>query len=193
MPNHHGGLRPWQSDIRSEDASTLLILLSFLKSEKIPLELLFRGATPRKRWNVQGEIEEVDAIHTGLVPESGSLLSDVTRLSNAFHGLDLLSTVSKNSDQTYTVDEAVVARIRESLSPELHSFWRFQALVIVSRSTPWKYIEKLIYSTFRVRKPQLSSATGFVSAVKIALAHGTLQRRLIFPTTGVIALVIHRM
>jgi hypothetical protein len=130
-----------RSNTHSEDAGILLILLSFLKSEKIPLELLSCGATPRKRWNVQGEIEEVDAIHAGLVPELGSLLSDVTRLNNAFHELDISSVVSKDLDHTYRVDDAVVGRIHRSLSPELHYFWRFQALVIVFRSISWKYIE----------------------------------------------------
>ena len=83
----------------------------------------------------------MDATHTGLVPELGGLLSDVTRLSNAFHELDISSAVSKDLDQTYTVDEAIIGRIHQSLSPELHYFWRFQALVIVSRSIPRKYIE----------------------------------------------------
>ena len=132
---------PGSIDIRSEDAKVLLILLSFLAtSEKIPLDLLFRGATPRKRWNELGEIEEVDAIHAGLVPELGSLLSDIPRLNNTFHELVLSSAVSENSDQVYTVDEAV-ARVHESLSPELHSFWRYHALVIAYRAIPWKYIE----------------------------------------------------
>ncbi|KAK0628691.1 hypothetical protein B0T17DRAFT_588740 [Bombardia bombarda] len=133
---------PGSSEIRLEGANILLVLLSFLMtSEIIPLDLLVRGATPRRRWNAQGKIDEVDAICAGLVPELSSLLSDMPRLSNAFHELGLSSAVSKNSSQAYTVDEAVAARVRESLSPELHSFWRCQALVVAYRSISWKYIE----------------------------------------------------
>ncbi|KND92894.1 hypothetical protein TOPH_02403 [Tolypocladium ophioglossoides CBS 100239] len=44
---------PGSSSIRSEDANILLVLLSFLSpSEEIPLDLLFRGAMPRRRWTV---------------------------------------------------------------------------------------------------------------------------------------------
>ncbi len=120
----------------------LLVLLCFLApSAKIPLDILFSGATPRKRWNVHGEIEETDAIHAGLAPELGSLLSDIPRLSNAFHELNLLSALSKNSAQTYTLDEAVATRACKSLPPEHFSFWKRQALVVTYRAIPWKYIE----------------------------------------------------
>jgi hypothetical protein len=132
---------PESNGIHSEDANLLLILLSFLSTpEKIPLDLLFRGATPRRRWTVQGEIAEVDAVVAGLNPEISSLLSNISRLEEAFFCLELSSTVSK-FEQTYTLDEAIACRIREGLSPEHHSFWRHQALVIAYRAIPWKYIE----------------------------------------------------
>jgi hypothetical protein len=125
----------------SDDAKRLLLLLSFLAAEEIPVDLLVRGATPRRRWDIQGEIEGVDALRAGLDPELGSFLSDTLRLSNAFFELDLLSAVSKNSGQTYTLNEAVAGRIHESLPPEHRSFWRCQALVVAYRAIPWKYIE----------------------------------------------------
>jgi hypothetical protein len=133
---------PRPSNTHSEDANILLVLLCFLATrEKIPVNLLFRGAKPQKRWNVHGQVEEMDAICAGLDSELGRLLSDIPRLSSAFNELDLSSVVSKHSDQTYTVDEAVVGRIRKGLSPELHAFWRCQALILAYRSIPWKYIE----------------------------------------------------
>ena len=107
----------------SDEASLLLILLSFLStSEKVPLELLFRGATPRKRWNEHGNIDEVNAMDAGLIPELASLCSDTLRLGNAFHELHVASAVSKNSAQDYTVCTAVAARLREKLSPDYTSF-----------------------------------------------------------------------
>ena len=133
---------PGSSASHSEDANTLLLLLCFLApSTKVPPDILFRGATCRKRWNVQGEIEETDAIHAGLAPEVGSLLSDIQRLSNAFHELHLSSAVSKNSDQTYTLNEAVASRVRGSLPLNHFSFWKCQALIAVYRAIPWKYTE----------------------------------------------------
>jgi hypothetical protein len=125
----------------SHSANILVTLLSFLAPEKIPLDLLSRGATPRARWTVQGETERLAAFHAHLVPELRSLLSDIQRLSDAFHELDQLSAVSKNSDETYTLDDVVAGRVRESLSPELNSFWRCQALTVTYRAIPWKYIE----------------------------------------------------
>lgn len=126
----------------SKDASTLLTLLSFLiTSEKIPLDFLFRGATPRKRWGVGGEIKEDDAKRVGLVQDVVTLLSDVQNLSNTLHELDRSFAVLNNTDQSYTLDAAVAARVRGSLPSEELRFWRYQALVVAYRAIPWKYIE----------------------------------------------------
>jgi hypothetical protein len=49
-----------------EDAGILLVLLSFLMTPgNVPSGLLFRGATPKKRWNGRGEVEEANAICVG--------------------------------------------------------------------------------------------------------------------------------
>lgn len=128
--------------VHLEDANTLLALLCFLApSESTHLDLLFRGATPRKRWNTRGEIEEIDTTRVGLAPELCHLLLDLPRLSRASHELELLSAISKTSDQSYTVDEAITSRVYGNLSPELRFFWQSQALVISYRPIPWKCIE----------------------------------------------------
>src|SRR5690242_1254704 len=94
------------SDTRCKDADTLLSLLSCLMfSDKIPLDLLFRGAMSRERWNELGEIEKLDASCVGLDPELGSLLSNMQRLDNAFRSLEQSLAVSKLPDQTYTLCE----------------------------------------------------------------------------------------
>lgn len=126
----------------SDDANMLLVLLSFFStSEKISLDLPFRGATPRRRWNELGEIEGVDAVRAGLAGDVGSLLSDNPRLANAFRELNQSSAVSMNTDHTYTLDEAVARRVREGVALEHLSFWRRQALIITYRAIPWRYIE----------------------------------------------------
>ncbi|KAG5743179.1 hypothetical protein H9Q70_014112 [Fusarium xylarioides] len=133
---------PGSSSGYSDDASILLAFLSVLAvSDKVPLDLLSRGAAPQRRWNMRGEIEEADAVATGLAPELCSLLSDSSRLNDAFYELELSSAVSKNRDDTYNVDETVASRINERLLPENLLFFRSQALIVVYRAIPWKYIE----------------------------------------------------
>ncbi|KAF5658480.1 hypothetical protein FCIRC_12885 [Fusarium circinatum] len=115
----------------SEDASILLAFLSVLAvSEKVPLDLLSGGAAPRRRWNTRGEVEEVDAVTAGIAPELYSLLSSSSRLSNTFHELELSSAISKNADETYNLDEIVS-----------------QALIVIYRAIPWKYIESVTPTT----------------------------------------------
>lgn len=84
---------------------------------------------------------KLGAVPAGLAPELYNLLSDIPRLDNAFHELNLSSAVLKNSDQTYTLDEIVASRIRERLSTENLSFYNHQALIVAYRAIPWKYIE----------------------------------------------------
>ncbi|KAJ4132713.1 hypothetical protein NW754_015529 [Fusarium falciforme] len=127
---------------RSEDASILLVLVSFFSPyDKIPLDLLVRGSTNRRRWTADGKIETVDAIPVGLVPELAELLSDASRLSNIFEELCRVSAILKYSDDAYHLNEDMSARIHESLDPKGLSFWRQQALIVAYRAIPWKYIE----------------------------------------------------
>ncbi|PNP78863.1 hypothetical protein FNYG_07728 [Fusarium nygamai] len=139
---------PGSSSGYSEDASILLAFLSVLAvSEKVPLDLLSRGAAPRRRWNMCGEIDEVDAVAAGLAPELYGLLSHSSRLSDAFHELELSSAVSKNIDETYNLDETVASRILQRLLPVNLLFFRSQALIIVYRAIPWKYLEPVTPTT----------------------------------------------
>lgn len=128
-------LRPIQAD-----GMLLLILLCFFSSCKMSLDLLSRGGSPRRRWAKDGEIEEVSARHVGLLTDLERLLSDDSRLRRAAHELQIMLVISR-SDDLYTLDAAIRARVLDRLPPELHSSWRQQALVIVHRLVPWKYLE----------------------------------------------------
>lgn len=131
------------SDVGHDDAHILLALLSFFPTtEKVPLDLLVRGATPRQRWTAQGEIEELQAIENGLCPELQTLLSDVSRVRDAFDVLQSQSVVSL-LDQACLVHEQIVCRVRETLPTEYTVFWRCQALIVSYRAIPWKHIESL--------------------------------------------------
>jgi hypothetical protein len=132
--------------MQSEDTHVLLTLLSLLStSDKIPYDLLFRGATPRKRWTIRGEVEEANAYRVGLAPQLASLLSDTSRLSEALQKLENSSSVvldsAADSTKAYTLNEAVASNARAKLSDEDLSYWRCQALIVTYRAIPWKYLE----------------------------------------------------
>ncbi|PTD04502.1 hypothetical protein HYE67_001031 [Fusarium culmorum] len=131
-----------ESSNRSEDASVLLVLLSFFSHcEKIPLDLFVRGSTPRKRWTVEGNIEFANATRVGLASELVDLLSDAQRLTRAFDELCQSAAVLRYPDETYHLNEDMSARVHRSLVPDTLPFWRQQALVVAYRAIPWKYIE----------------------------------------------------
>jgi hypothetical protein len=131
-----------ESSTRSEDASVLLVLLSFFSPcEKIPLNLFVRGSTPRKRWTVEGKVEFVDATRVGLASELMDLLSDAQRLTQAFGELCQSAAVLRYPDETYHLNEDMSARVHRSLASDTLPFWRQQALVVAYRAIPWKYLE----------------------------------------------------
>lgn len=131
------------SNVGNDDARILLVLLSFFPTtEKVPLDLLIRGAAPRQRWTAQGEIKELQAVERGLCLELQTLLSDVSRVRDAFDVLQSQSVVSL-LDQACSVHEQVSCRVRETIPNEYAVFWRGQALIVSYRAIPWKHIEPL--------------------------------------------------
>ncbi len=134
------GTSPVSTGTTSDDAKILLTLLAFLKPTKtVSCDLLLRGATPRGRWTAQGEIEDVDAVSAGLVPELAAFLSDPERVNNAFSHLHLPISAERRSCTPIAV--AGLHSIHDSLPPELVSLWRSQALIVAYRAIPWKSIE----------------------------------------------------
>jgi hypothetical protein len=120
----------------SKNTGLLLVLLCFLASSEIPLDLLYRGGSPRRRWNIHDGIEKINTLHIGLSSTLVDLLSSIAKLNNAFGELMSLSAISKYSNQTYIINRAVQVYISDNLPPELHSFWKLQALVVAYRSIP---------------------------------------------------------
>ncbi|OJD25637.1 hypothetical protein ACJ73_02990 [Blastomyces percursus] len=125
----------------SEVTGLLLVLLCFLARSEVPLQLCVRGATPRKRWSEQDKIEETNALHTGLIPELVHAFSNHTHLNNALCELQSFSAISKKSDNACLLNPSILDRVLCSLSPDLHSFWRLQALIVAFRSVSWRYLE----------------------------------------------------
>ncbi|KAJ0163185.1 hypothetical protein CTA2_3380 [Colletotrichum tanaceti] len=120
-------------------SKALLVLLCFLADAKVSAEMLHRGGTPRERWTEEGGIEMTCAPHddTALQP----LLSDLPTLHDAMAELERLSAISLSVDGTCTLHPGVRAAVLQSLPPESHSFWRWQALATAYRAVPWKYLE----------------------------------------------------
>ncbi|EED11703.1 conserved hypothetical protein [Talaromyces stipitatus ATCC 10500] len=123
------------------DTSLLLVLLCFLNDSILPLDLLSRGTTRRKRWNDSGGIEDVDVLHFGLSSKLASICSTPTRLDETLDKLQSLLAISKITDYTFELDKSLPAAVIGLIPNEFHPFWRLQALIIACRSIPWKYLE----------------------------------------------------
>jgi hypothetical protein len=132
---------PGSSGFHSDDANMLLLILSFFSTRnELTLDLLFRGAMPRKRWTSAGEVEELDATRVGLDQELIGLLSDTSRLARAFHELEASRSVLSDSG-SYSLNEDFGSCIRDHLPQECLAFWKLQALVVAYRAISWKFIE----------------------------------------------------
>lgn len=141
IPRAVSGARKIHSLEAAPDTDVLLPFLSFLSPcDKIPLDL-FKGALPRKRWTVQGGVEDVDAARMGLDPTLLGLLSDRSRLRNCLSELHSSSSISEHDSEAIGLERDVVDRLRKGLSVEDADLWKVQALLVSYRAIPWKYLE----------------------------------------------------
>ncbi len=129
----------------SGNAALVLVLLCFLDSSQITTGVLYRGSTVQNRWSECGETEEATAYQAGLVHEVVALLSDNTELDLAFRNLLAASAIRTEPRTTgppiYTVDDQVKIRVYENLPRIVRSFWRRQALILVSHGFPRRYLD----------------------------------------------------
>lgn len=124
----------------TRDADMIGKLVSFFApSQQFTQHLLCRGGSHRRRWTKEGGIEEVDAMCAGLWKELAAVLSDAQRLSDALNYLK--GTLLQPFDQGYVLNDDMSGRIRKSLSADDLRLWQSQALIVVYRAIPWKYIE----------------------------------------------------
>lgn len=128
------------------DAKLLLVFLCFLASCDVSLNILTLGATPRKRWTQQGQVERVAASRVGLAPALEQFLSDAPRLARAVGQLERLSALSTSSSKICVL-YPIRARLLAALPSGLHQFWRLQALIVMHHSPPWKYLEPVYVSS----------------------------------------------
>lgn len=125
----------------SFQAKILLALIPALSTtDNIPIDLLIRGASPRKRWGPDGQIEEIDATHAGLAPEVVSFLSDPQRLRPVLNEVSRLS-VKEQWPGILVADKPAFDNVWEKLSANQRIFWSRQALILCYRVIPWSYLE----------------------------------------------------
>ncbi|PYH93607.1 hypothetical protein BO71DRAFT_327280 [Aspergillus ellipticus CBS 707.79] len=127
---------------RSADSVRPTILLSFLADHDIPIDLLYRGSSRRKRWTEGGEIIETDPAELGLSEHLIRVCAH-DRLTNTLSELQSLSAIVWTSNSTFQLRERERREIQERLSTSLRSFWCLQALILACRSVPWKYLEHM--------------------------------------------------
>lgn len=129
----------------SGNAALFLMLLCFLDSSQITTGELYRGSTAQNRWSECGETEEVTACQAGLVHEVVALLSDDAELHLAFGNLLAAGAIRENpgttEPTTHTMDDQIKIRICEDLPCIFKSFWRRQALMLVSHGFPRRYLD----------------------------------------------------
>lgn len=107
-----------------EDAKVLIVLLCFLAQSEIPLDLLSRGASPRKRWDESGGVEQRGASDSGLFAELVRICSCNTTLNHALSQLQSPSAISKVSHDTFKLNRHVMALILRRIPPEFYPIWR---------------------------------------------------------------------
>jgi len=136
---------PGLRECSSGKPALLLVLVCFLASSQISSGMLHRGGTPRNRWSEYGEMEEITAVEAGIAPELVALLSDGTELELAFGNLLAASVIRmelpKTGPPTFTVDDQVKNRVSERLPLIVRTFWRRQALLLVSHGFPRRYLD----------------------------------------------------
>ncbi len=132
---------PQLRDIKPSGITLLLVLLCFFEGSQITRELLFRGSTPQRRWSQQGDSEE-EAPDTGLHPDLGAILSDLSELGQKFDELERALVIRRDSSTGMTtIDCQIVTLVTDGLSDVVKTFWKHQALLIACHGFPRKYLE----------------------------------------------------
>lgn len=126
---------------QAADAGYLLVFLCFLADSPVPLELLSRGATPRKRWSDSGSIEETDVLLYDLSPVIVTICSSSSKLKDVLSQLRSLSAITETSEHTFRVDRTLADVILTAVPIGFHHTWRLQACIMACHSVPWKYLE----------------------------------------------------
>lgn len=115
-----------------DDSILVVILLSFLStSHSVPVDLLVRVASPRKRWTPEGEYEDNNATGMGLAPELLELLSDTPRLRNALNNAP--SILKSDSSDYYAINQSTMRSVHDLLPHDCLDFWKCQALIATYR------------------------------------------------------------
>jgi hypothetical protein len=132
----------------SKEASNLLLLFCFLDASGISETMLYRGCSPQKRWNRQGEMAEVTAADIGLDSDLVALIRNEMDFDAAIEKLLSFSLIHRNNDvsgaRSFSLHPLVQHCASRRVSPETKKKWRMQAILLVCHAFPRdKYLDPL--------------------------------------------------
>ena len=138
-------LSTWEINFRqieneSDDASMLLLLLSFLNPSRIEEVMLCRGTSPQRRWNEDGTACEVNAEDEGVASDLVQLLQDEMRLDQAVEKLRSFSLISltmgKNDRRLFLIHPLVQYCATQRIPSAKACYWTKQAISLVCHALP---------------------------------------------------------
>lgn len=132
----------------SKDASDLLLLFCFLEASGISETMLYRGCSPQKRWDRQGEMAEVAPTDAGLDGGLVALIRNEMDFDAAVDKLLSFSLVRRNNDvnesRSFSVHPLVQHCASQRVPQAVQKKWKLQALLLICHAFPQsKYLEPL--------------------------------------------------
>ena len=136
-----------QIEREAPEASNLLLLMCFLEQTSISELMLVRGCSPQKRWNRRGEIDEPDAVDSGIDSSLVELVKNEVDFSRAIDTLLSFSLISVNDDpgsRIFSLHPLVQYCASQRVSSATQRTWRLQATLLVCHAFPRsKYLDPL--------------------------------------------------
>lgn len=132
----------------SKDASDLLLLFCFLEASGISETMLYRGCSPQKRWDRQGEMAEVAPTDAGLDSGLVALIKNEMDFDAAVDKLLSFSLIRRNNDvnesRSFSVHPLVQHCASQRVPQAIQKKWKLQALLLICHAFPRnRYLEPL--------------------------------------------------
>ncbi|KAH0556873.1 hypothetical protein GP486_005337, partial [Trichoglossum hirsutum] len=133
----------------SREASDILLLFCFLDASSISETMLYRGCSPQKRWNRQGELTEVAATDVGLDSGLVALIRNEMDFDAAIEKLLSFSLIHRSNDvngaRSFSLHPLVQHCASRRVSSEIQKKWRMQAILLVCHAFPRdEYLDPLL-------------------------------------------------
>ena len=129
-------------------AADLLLLFSFLSPSRIEEFVLYRGVSPQKRWDKNGEVCEVPAEAEGVECTLIELIRDEMKLDAAIEKLRSFSFISSKKDSNglriFSIHPLVQYCVGERMEASVVRNWTCQAILLICHAFPRnRYLEPM--------------------------------------------------